>query len=240
MAGLAQHPAGAQRPARAIRVAAVYIALGFIHDLLLMSGGALAWFSIVSRNLALQLFSGMVVWVFYTALEPYVRRLWPDTLISWTRLLDGRLRDPLVGRHVLIEGLAGVVFISFAFMVPYIAAEWTGIATARPPSDALEALSGTRASIAAFFFAVQDSFFVPIAMLLVVLVLRVLLRRPGSPMWWRWRSLGRSVSRRSHPRRSTWPLSARSSASSLSSFSRASVCSPFSWASRFLTGRRSR
>ena len=161
----------------AIRVAAVYIALGFIHDLLLMSGGALAWFSIVSRNLALQLFSGMVVWVFYTALEPYVRRLWPDTLISWTRLLDGRLRDPLVGRHVLIGGLAGVVF-SFAFMVPHVAAEWTGIAPARPPNDAVEALSGTRASIAAFFFAVQDSFFVPIAMLLVVLVLRVLLRRP--------------------------------------------------------------
>jgi hypothetical protein len=161
----------------ATRVAAVYIALGFVHDLLLISGGALTWVGIASNNLAFQLLAGVVVWVFYTALEPYVRRLWPDTLISWTRLLDGRFRDPLIGRHVLFGGLAGVVF-SFAFLVPYLAAEWAGIAPARPPANTLEALAGTRASIAAFFFALHDSFFVPILVLLVVLVLRVLLRRP--------------------------------------------------------------
>ena len=42
------------------------------------------------------------VWLYYVALEPFVRRLWPDVLISWSRLLSGRLQDPLVGRDLLI------------------------------------------------------------------------------------------------------------------------------------------
>ena len=51
------------------------------------------------------------VWLYYVALEPFVRRLWPDVLISWSRLLSGRLRDPLVGRDLLIGCLFGIVFV---------------------------------------------------------------------------------------------------------------------------------
>jgi hypothetical protein len=50
------------------------------------------------------------VWLYYTALEPYVRRLWPDVLISWSRALAGRFRDPLVGRDLMIGCLYGIVF----------------------------------------------------------------------------------------------------------------------------------
>jgi len=50
--------------------------------------------------------------LFYLAIEPFVRRRWPETLISWSRLLAGDFRDPLVGRHVLI-GLA----LSFVAML---------------------------------------------------------------------------------------------------------------------------
>ena len=50
------------------------------------------------------------LWLYYVALEPYVRRLWPDLLISWSRVLDGRLSDPLVGRDLLVGCLAGAVF----------------------------------------------------------------------------------------------------------------------------------
>jgi eukaryotic-like serine/threonine-protein kinase len=46
-----------------------------------------------------------IVWMFYLALEQYVRRIWPETVISWSRLLTGRLDDPLVASHVLV-GLA--------------------------------------------------------------------------------------------------------------------------------------
>jgi serine/threonine-protein kinase len=42
----------------------------------------------------------------YIALEPFVRRHWPDRLIAWVRLLSGDWRDPMVGRDVLV-GIAG-------------------------------------------------------------------------------------------------------------------------------------
>jgi len=43
-----------------------------------------------------------MVGVLYIALEPYLRRRWPQSLISWTRLLAGDVRDPLVAGHILI------------------------------------------------------------------------------------------------------------------------------------------
>jgi len=49
-----------------------------------------------------------LVTVMYLALEPFVRRREPHTLISWSRLLVGQLRDPLVGRDFLIGTLYGV------------------------------------------------------------------------------------------------------------------------------------
>ena len=56
----------------------------------------------------LALLWGGFTWLIYIGLEPYVRRVWPRTLISWTRLLSGQVRDPLVGRDVLIGMLVGV------------------------------------------------------------------------------------------------------------------------------------
>ena len=45
--------------------------------------------------------------VFYIAMEPLVRRLWPEVLISWNRLLNGRFRDPRIGRDLLAGSVAG-------------------------------------------------------------------------------------------------------------------------------------
>lgn len=59
-------------------------------------------------RLAFVTFLSMVVFLAYVALEPYVRRLWPATLISWSRLLAGRFGDPLVGRDLLIGAVCGV------------------------------------------------------------------------------------------------------------------------------------
>ena len=47
--------------------------------------------------------------VYYLALEPYVRRAWPELLVSWARLLSGRFTDPLVGRDVFLGILLGSV-----------------------------------------------------------------------------------------------------------------------------------
>ena len=46
------------------------------------------------------------MWLIYIALEPFLRRRWPHRIISWNRLLRGNLRDPLVGRDILIGALA--------------------------------------------------------------------------------------------------------------------------------------
>jgi len=54
------------------------------------------------------LFAAAVVWVLYMALEPYLRRRLPHSLISWTRLLAGDGRDPLVAGHILAGTALGV------------------------------------------------------------------------------------------------------------------------------------
>src|ERR1039458_8388142 len=48
-------------------------------------------------------------WVLYIAMEPYVRRRPPATLVSWSRLLVRGFRDPLVGRDVLAGCLWGAL-----------------------------------------------------------------------------------------------------------------------------------
>ncbi len=64
-------------------------------------------FGVVLNGLQDSVFAGMFFLILYLALEPFVRRRWPDRIISWTRLLAGDFRDPLVGRDVLIGGLVG-------------------------------------------------------------------------------------------------------------------------------------
>jgi len=54
------------------------------------------------------LLGASIIWVFYVALEPYVRRRWPHVLISWGRLLAGRFRDPSIGRDILMGGLLSI------------------------------------------------------------------------------------------------------------------------------------
>jgi serine/threonine-protein kinase len=58
-----------------------------------------------AANLALL---ALTSWTVYVALEPYVRRLWPDALLGWSRLLTGHIRDPRVGCDLLIGMAFGV------------------------------------------------------------------------------------------------------------------------------------
>ena len=71
--------------------------------------------------IAIGLFAAAVVWVLYMALEPYLRRRWPQSLISWTRLLAGDVRDPLVAGHILV-GIALGVGVGALALVAY----WLG------------------------------------------------------------------------------------------------------------------
>ena len=114
-----------------------------------------------------------VLWLFYMALEPYVRRRWPQALIGWSRLLAGRFRDPVVGRDVLI-GLAVVL--------PYGGVEclrrWMMVRAGEAPgSIQLGTLLGIRpaASVLALDIAAAASDVLLVLFLLVLL--RALLRR---------------------------------------------------------------
>jgi serine/threonine-protein kinase len=72
--------------------------------LTLAAGGGIG---IALRNAA---FSGLV----YVAVEPFARRYWPDSLISWTRFAHGQLRNPLVASH-LLAAILGASMMSYIF-----------------------------------------------------------------------------------------------------------------------------
>jgi hypothetical protein len=63
-----------------------------------------SFFRAASRSVLVSL----LLWTIYLALEPYVRRFWPHSLLGWSRVLAGRLRDARIGREVLIGVLFGV------------------------------------------------------------------------------------------------------------------------------------
>jgi len=61
-----------------------------------------------------------LAYVFYLAVEPYARKLWPRMLVSWVRILDGRLRDPLVGRDLLVGAAGGALAVLLAWASAWI------------------------------------------------------------------------------------------------------------------------
>ncbi len=67
----------------------------------------------------------------YAAFEPYVRRKWPHVLISWSRLLAGRWRDPLIGRDLLVGVLSGMAW-DLAELAPEAVAAKAHVAGATP------------------------------------------------------------------------------------------------------------
>ena len=115
------------------------------------------------------LLSASVVYVLYLALEPYARRKWPEHLIAWTRMLSGRLDDPLVGRDVLIGILGGVAY-ALLWASASIVASWFGWTKAQPYIAALMSMNGMRFSLAlTLYTAVLGIMFASITILILVL-----------------------------------------------------------------------
>jgi serine/threonine-protein kinase len=63
---------------------------------------------VFSMACAWSLLQAAFIWMMYMAIEPYVRRYWPHSIISWTRLLGGGYRDATVGGDLLVGIVAGV------------------------------------------------------------------------------------------------------------------------------------
>jgi large-conductance mechanosensitive channel len=80
-------------------------------------GAAQDEWQIFMQGVAVGLWAAVLGALAYTALEPYVRRRWPQAMTSWTRLLAGRINDPLVGRDVLTGVALGSAVTAMVYVV---------------------------------------------------------------------------------------------------------------------------
>ena len=58
-------------------------------------------------------------WLIYLALEPWVRRYWPQTMITWSRVVVGKWSDPVVGRDLLFGTFFGIVYVLIISLYEY-------------------------------------------------------------------------------------------------------------------------
>jgi serine/threonine-protein kinase len=130
-------------------------------------------FAIFLIAMATSVFYGVVMWTVYIALEPYVRRRWPQTLISWSALLIGRTRDAVVGRDVLFGCAAGsgiAVFATVADAWSRRLPSWT------PNLDQTAFIGGGRLALAQVLSSVPRNIREALFFFFLIFLLRALLR----------------------------------------------------------------
>ena len=120
-----------------------------------------------------------LVWILYMALEPYARRFWPESMVTWVRVLNGRFRDPLVGRDVFLGCVLGVLWSVMFAATPFLAA-WLGGSTL--PNDSimakqLDPLQGMSSALSITFLLAHDNLKSAVVFIMTLLLLRLLLRR---------------------------------------------------------------
>jgi serine/threonine protein kinase len=158
---------------------ALFVALVGVVNWALLAHHVSSQLEIVLFILAVSvsLFFGMLTWLLYVALEPYVRRYWPDTLISWSRFLAGKFRDPVVARDVLLGTLFGVASATLEQLQPFVEA-WLGKAPQRPLGlTTAYTLEGLKGSIATVLHQASASFSDALVIFLLFFVLRLVFRR---------------------------------------------------------------
>jgi serine/threonine-protein kinase len=119
------------------------------------------------------LFISAVTWLLYMALEPWVRRNWPQTIISWSRLLSGKPRDPLVGRDMLFGVILGVVWM-LIFQLRYLVMMRMGAAPGLYNTDYL---MGARQALGAWLYQIPSAILGSLEFFFLLLGLKKLLRK---------------------------------------------------------------
>jgi serine/threonine-protein kinase len=119
-------------------------------------------------------FMGVSLAFTYISFEPFVRRKWPQTLISWSRVLAGGWRDPLVGRDLLLGTVIGVAMavIQLAGSLLY---HILGIPCVRIATGTL-ALLGGRYLAGVAIFLVGDVLYKSLGTLFLLFLARTLVR----------------------------------------------------------------
>jgi hypothetical protein len=128
-------------------------------------------------------FNGVISALIYLAIEPWVRRYWPETMITWSRALAGRWQDPVVARDVLF-GIGLGTLCTLLQRMPRLIVMWFG----GPPAPAsliyspvgfgLEKLMGGRILAADMSSYVLQGYATAMQIFFVLFLFRLLLRRP--------------------------------------------------------------
>ena len=119
------------------------------------------------------LFLSGAMWIFYMAIEPWVRRQWPKSIVSWSRLLAGSWRDPVVGRDILLGVALGVIWL-LVFEIRYIPIMHLG---GVPAIGSTDALIGGRVALGAWLRQLPQSIQTTLVFFLVFFGLKVVLRK---------------------------------------------------------------
>jgi serine/threonine-protein kinase len=127
-------------------------------------------------SLAFAMLNVGFTWLFYLGLEPFVRRLCPEMLIGWTRLLRAQYRDPLVGRDVLIGCAVGVLFVVVSALSPVVAGLIAGI-PAVPRVSSAAYLLGAEHSVSWLLRVIPNALQIAMIGTFVYVVLLALVRR---------------------------------------------------------------
>jgi len=189
---LARHNVRSGRgdPRGAVRLGAVML-VSYLGTWLLAAHHlpSAAELDLVLANLGKGLYEAAVVAVMYLALEPYFRKIWPRFLVSWVRVLDGRWRDPLVGRDLLV-GVAGGVAFALLYDLYHIVPRWIGIQTPQlfglnHMNYEIVSLLGLRHALAQMVAQVGVNLSFILTGVMMLLVLRIALRRnlPAYVAW---------------------------------------------------------
>jgi hypothetical protein len=121
------------------------------------------------------LFDFAVVWISYLALEPWVRRYWPQTLVTWSRVLQGRWRDPMVGRDLLFAILLTLLMQAVGILADAIEFR---LGNGAPVGNfPLIILSGARAVASGPLVALLQGILYSLLLFLALFFLKVLLRK---------------------------------------------------------------
>jgi serine/threonine-protein kinase len=105
-----------------------------------------------------------------------VRRRWPATIVSWSRLLAGEVRDPLVGRDLLFGSAFGAAF-SVIILSSGLLPSFCGRAPETPLFGLYGALTGGRNLVSGLRWIVTLTLFVSLAHLFLLFLLRTVLRK---------------------------------------------------------------
>ncbi|HKQ97142.1 MAG TPA: serine/threonine-protein kinase [Candidatus Polarisedimenticolia bacterium] len=161
----------------ALRLAVVVLATSFVGTYLRAThrANAIEEWELVTLLLSYGLFLAGGTWVAYIALEPPVRKRWPDRIIAWTRLLAGKTRDPLVGREILIGVPLGVALALGESLVHALAVR-LGLA-GHDYYGGVDGFGGLRDCLAELVAALNLTIANSLLMLFVIVFLRAVLRR---------------------------------------------------------------